>query len=141
RARHARIERLADAVSPGVQRAAFRARLARSVLPLHRGERSEVRRRRDVGLPLAHAAAASVAGGSMMRCSDTRSPDVHVGGRAARGPLASRAARANPAWRPGLRLLASVLLALLFAACRQDMHDQPKYQPFERNKFFADQRA
>jgi mono/diheme cytochrome c family protein len=32
-------------------------------------------------------------------------------------------------------------LALLVAACRQDMHDQPKYQPFERNKFFADQRA
>jgi mono/diheme cytochrome c family protein len=32
-----------------------------------------------------------------------------------------------------------MLLAL--AACRQDMHDQPKYQPFERNAFFADQRA
>ena len=30
---------------------------------------------------------------------------------------------------------------LLLAACRQDMHDQPKYQPFERNKFFEDQRA
>jgi len=34
-----------------------------------------------------------------------------------------------------------LILALLASACRQDMHDQPKYQPFERNKFFADQRA
>ncbi len=32
-------------------------------------------------------------------------------------------------------------LLLVLAGCRQDMHDQPKYQPFERNKFFADQRA
>jgi mono/diheme cytochrome c family protein len=30
---------------------------------------------------------------------------------------------------------------LALASCRQDMHDQPKYQPFERNPFFADQRA
>jgi len=45
-----------------------------------------------------------------------------------------------PAWRPGLRR-ALFSLTLLLAACRQDMHDQPKYQPFERNKFFEDQRA
>jgi len=32
-------------------------------------------------------------------------------------------------------------LVLVLAGCRQDMHDQPKYQPFERNPFFADQRA
>jgi mono/diheme cytochrome c family protein len=32
-------------------------------------------------------------------------------------------------------------LLLLVAGCRQDMHDQPKYQPFERDAFFADQRA
>jgi mono/diheme cytochrome c family protein len=34
-----------------------------------------------------------------------------------------------------------MLLLLALAGCRQDMHDQPKYQPFERNAFFADQRA
>jgi mono/diheme cytochrome c family protein len=32
--------------------------------------------------------------------------------------------------------------ALLFAtACRQDMHDQPKYQPLERSTFFLDESA
>jgi mono/diheme cytochrome c family protein len=40
---------------------------------------------------------------------------------------------------PGGVLGMLVLLALV--GCRQDMHDQPKYQPFERNAFFADQRA
>jgi mono/diheme cytochrome c family protein len=29
-------------------------------------------------------------------------------------------------------------LALIFAACRQDMHDQPRYEPLEASKFFAD---
>jgi hypothetical protein len=33
------------------------------------------------------------------------------------------------------------LTAVALAGCRQDMHDQPKYQAFERNPFFADQRA
>jgi len=36
---------------------------------------------------------------------------------------------------------AALLCLLALSACRQDMHDQPKYQPFERNAFFADQRA
>jgi len=40
------------------------------------------------------------------------------------------------------RLVWLFCAALIVAAgCRQDMHDQPKYQPFERNAFFADQRA
>ena len=30
---------------------------------------------------------------------------------------------------------------LLATACRQDMHDQPKYQPLERSTFFLDQQA
>jgi len=30
---------------------------------------------------------------------------------------------------------------LLFLGCRQDMHDQPKYQPLEASKFFDDGRA
>ena len=32
-------------------------------------------------------------------------------------------------------------LVLLAAGCRQDMHDQPKYQPLEASSFFADGRA
>ena len=34
-----------------------------------------------------------------------------------------------------------VLLASTAGGCRQDMHDQPKYQPLERSAFFADGRA
>jgi mono/diheme cytochrome c family protein len=38
--------------------------------------------------------------------------------------------------------LALLALALLAApGCRQDMQDQPRYQPFERSAFFGDQRA
>src|SRR5262245_3155085 len=33
------------------------------------------------------------------------------------------------------------LVALLTLGCRQDMHDQPKYQPLEAADFFADGRA
>jgi hypothetical protein len=32
-------------------------------------------------------------------------------------------------------------VAVLAAACRQDMHDQPKYKPQARSEFFDDQRA
>jgi mono/diheme cytochrome c family protein len=32
-------------------------------------------------------------------------------------------------------------LAVLLTGCRQDMHDQPKYQPLERSAFFEDGRA
>jgi mono/diheme cytochrome c family protein len=35
--------------------------------------------------------------------------------------------------------LAAALLAL--SACRQDMHDQPRYEPLERSAFFGDQRS
>jgi len=34
-----------------------------------------------------------------------------------------------------------LLLPLLTTGCRQDMHDQPKYQPLERSAFFEDGRA
>lgn len=34
-----------------------------------------------------------------------------------------------------------ILLVFATTACRQDMHDQPKLEPLERNTFFADQRA
>jgi mono/diheme cytochrome c family protein len=35
-------------------------------------------------------------------------------------------------------LLGLVLAAGALGACRQDMHDQPKYEAFERSPFFAD---
>jgi mono/diheme cytochrome c family protein len=34
-----------------------------------------------------------------------------------------------------------VLVAALTAGCRQDMHDQPRYEPLEASSFFADGRA
>jgi mono/diheme cytochrome c family protein len=37
--------------------------------------------------------------------------------------------------------LAAVVLAAALAACRQDMHDQPKYEPLETSAFFADHRS
>jgi cytochrome c553 len=47
-----------------------------------------------------------------------------------------RAIRNGPLGWIGLAVL------LIFAAgCRQDMHDQPRYEPFEQNSFFADGRA
>jgi mono/diheme cytochrome c family protein len=36
------------------------------------------------------------------------------------------------------RLVAGVVVALSLLACRQDMHDQPRYEPYERSTFFAD---
>ncbi len=43
--------------------------------------------------------------------------------------------------RGGLGRLAVGLALLLSAGCRQDMHDQPKYDPLEASTFFADGRA
>jgi len=44
-----------------------------------------------------------------------------------------------------MRARASVAAALalggLFAGCRQDMHDQPKYEAYERTDFFPDHRS
>ena len=37
--------------------------------------------------------------------------------------------------------IAVVSLLVVTAGCRQDMHDQPKYQPLERSAFFVDGRA
>jgi mono/diheme cytochrome c family protein len=41
----------------------------------------------------------------------------------------------------GYRPLGAALVLLLCAACRQDMHDQPKYSAYEGSAFFADQRS
>jgi mono/diheme cytochrome c family protein len=39
------------------------------------------------------------------------------------------------------RRLACAATALALAACRQDMHDQPKYKPLRASAFFADGRS
>jgi len=39
------------------------------------------------------------------------------------------------------RFLALVALASAAAACRQDMHDQPKYRPLRGSELFADKRS
>jgi mono/diheme cytochrome c family protein len=38
-------------------------------------------------------------------------------------------------------VIACLTLFSLVGGCRQDMHDQPRYDPFERSRFFEDQRA
>jgi len=44
--------------------------------------------------------------------------------------------------RPSKRFLVALLaLAPAVSACRMDMHNQPKYQPYEKSAFFLDQRA
>jgi mono/diheme cytochrome c family protein len=41
----------------------------------------------------------------------------------------------------GVIVLAFGAMLLFSAACRQDMHDQPKYQPLEQSSFFLDEQA
>jgi hypothetical protein len=43
--------------------------------------------------------------------------------------------------RIDLKFGSALLLAGLFAGCRQDMHDQPKYIPLRPSNFFADGRS
>ena len=38
-------------------------------------------------------------------------------------------------------LAPTLLLLLILAGCRQDMHDQPRFKPFARSDFYADQRS
>jgi mono/diheme cytochrome c family protein len=38
-------------------------------------------------------------------------------------------------------VLAAVAAVALFSACRQDMHDQPKYVPLRESTFFGDDRS
>ena len=40
-----------------------------------------------------------------------------------------------------MRAANTIWLALLLVACRQDMHDQPKLEPYESSAFFSDGRA
>ncbi|MBZ5603737.1 MAG: cytochrome c [Acidobacteriia bacterium] len=40
-----------------------------------------------------------------------------------------------------MKISATLGLAIALVACRQDMHDQPKYKPLAESNFFADGRA
>ena len=42
---------------------------------------------------------------------------------------------------PARRVVALLLLAVAVTACRQDMHDQPKYRPLRESEIFADKRS
>ena len=47
-------------------------------------------------------------------------------------------------WRSSIGTVLSLSLTfclLLTAGCRQDMHDQPRYEAFEASDFFEDGRA
>ena len=54
----------------------------------------------------------------------------------------SQAPGKSSSWAGELRRGAFlVLLAAAVTACRQDMHDQPKYRPFRESEIFADRRS
>jgi len=59
----------------------------------------------------------------------------------AQGEPQSRRILRRPARTGLLRMTALVLLAAAGAACRQDMHDQPKYRPLRGSEIFADGRS
>jgi len=40
-----------------------------------------------------------------------------------------------------MRATSTLLLALALCACRQDMHDQPRFKPLARSDFFSDHRS
>lgn len=42
---------------------------------------------------------------------------------------------------PATRLFVAALVLVTGAACRQDMHDQPKYTAYKPSNFFADERS
>ncbi len=53
-------------------------------------------------------------------------------------------AHANRNGAPSARLRAlglAAIVAMTATACRQDMHDAPKYEPLEKSAFFTDKRA
>ena len=41
----------------------------------------------------------------------------------------------------GLRKLSPILLLMVLAGCRLDMHVQPRQNPLAKSEFFADQRS
>ena len=64
--------------------------------------------------------------------------------RVEKGPRGSAGTEAGRFGAWGLRgphLLALTVLAVALPACRQDMHDQPRYEPLEASVLFADGRS
>src|SRR5205085_6471285 len=112
----------------------------RSLLPVRRGGRSEVRPRPDARLPL-----------DARRARRGRSPILKAGPRRRRmvsAQMTTTALRsvARGLWpvacvRRSLFVVCVVLVAFLSAACRQDMHDQPKYKPLRESVLFRDGRS
>ncbi len=98
RVRHAGAERPAAAVSPGVQRAALRAGQPQPLLPVHRGSEIRSSTSRRRGASSKHSGLVEV------------TTVARLGQRRSRAGAAAAADRAR-----------------LGVACRQDMHDQPKY--------------
>src|SRR6185436_2554486 len=66
-----------------------------------------------------------------------------MGGRVCGPTAGARFAQGEP--RPGgagwCLLLCVSVASLLAFGCRQDMHDQPRYEPYEKSEFFTDGRA
>lgn len=58
-----------------------------------------------------------------------------------RSPTVRRNRRSGAVARAAVALAIATPLAGGLGGCRQDMHDQAKYEAFERNDFFDDQRA
>lgn len=56
-----------------------------------------------------------------------------------RGSIARRSPAAPRGGALRAALLSALVLPFLLGGCRQEMHDQPKYEPYERSRFFADE--
>jgi mono/diheme cytochrome c family protein len=61
--------------------------------------------------------------------------------RTPRRPAKMKLLGVTGAWRSAPRLVALFFLAVALGACRQDMHDQPKYKPLRSSELFADKRS
>ena len=58
-----------------------------------------------------------------------------------KGHRGATRARRRSSFVSSVTFVSSVLAALAIAACRQDMHDQPKYVPLRQSAFFNDARS
>ena len=87
-----------------------------------------------------------VQGREVRAAGDARVPDGPEpgGGQRSRSETAPREAarrRAVPRGGTEARRCVALLAALAALACRQDMHDQAKLEPYETSRFFADGQA
>ncbi len=157
--RHARPERAADAVSPGLQRRAIHgAREPGSVLPGDRGDRHEVRSRPHARVSaelsgrrtsmMSRSSSQFAGRGSRFAVRDWRErlrPERAAGGERREAAPASESAwgwgptRSDKCRRsPPQAGRDSVSVLDRRGRCRQDMHNQPKYRGLRPSTFFAD---